>query len=336
MELKHLHKIIFIFILIIFNIQCENNNNPVSSSSKIYDTPYGKVSREDDYPLYNLDYTADYNFDEYLQTGSIPDYTLNKSKKIDFCCSCFSAIGEDSRLLGRNYDWSVSSVYYVLHTHPDDAYASISTVDLSFFNYDQSESPDHQNNLQILRTLPYFPFDGINEKGVSIGMNAVPAADSPHDPSKITIGELQLIRLVLDYASSVEQSISLIQQYNVLMEIPPIHYLIADSSGQSVIIEFVNDKMEIFHNSHPYQVTTNFVITGTEVPQHSPCWRYNIAWEYLEQKMGTLSENDAFDLLHSVSVSSTRWSVVLNMKMNYVRIAMGRDFENIHLFHMKK
>jgi len=78
MELKHLHKIIFIFILIIFNIQCENNNNPVSSSSKIYDTPYGKVSREDDYPLYNLDYTADYNFDEYLQTGSIPDYTLNK------------------------------------------------------------------------------------------------------------------------------------------------------------------------------------------------------------------------------------------------------------------
>ena len=48
--------------------------------------------------------------------------------------------------------------------------------------------------------------DGMNEKGVAVGMNAVPNAQSPYDPSKVTIGELHLILLVLDYARLIVKS----------------------------------------------------------------------------------------------------------------------------------
>jgi predicted choloylglycine hydrolase len=239
---------------------CDKKSDPISSVNQTYQTSFGTVTQIDDYPLFMLNYSSDYKFDDYLHTGNIPFYTSNNSNSKNYCCTCFSAFGEDNRLLGRNYDWSVASSYFLVFTDPPNGYSSVSTVDMYFFDYDHDQSPDFEGNLNTIRTLPYYPFDGMNEKGVAVGMNALSHAQSPYDPSKVTIGELQLIRLVLDYASSTREAITLIQQYNIRMEDPPIHYQIADSSGHSVIIEFVNGRMEIMDNTSPWQVTTNFII----------------------------------------------------------------------------
>jgi len=233
-------------------------------------------------------------------------------------------------LFGRNYDWPEHSTYFILFTNPPDGYSSVSTVDLSFFEYTPTEPPDYSGNQNTVRTLPYYPFDGMNEKGVAIGMNAVGEAQSPYDPNKVTIGELQLIRLVLDYASSTNEAIELIKQYNIRMENPPIHYLITDSSGDSVIIEFVNGSMEIINNYKSWEVTTNFVITGLENPDVAPCWRYKKAYKILSDNNGNLSENEAMNLLHDVSVESTRWSTVYDLDNRSLKIVMGRDYENLH------
>jgi len=166
-------------------------------------------------------------------------------------------------------------------------------------------------------------------------MNAVPYANSPYDGSKVTIGELQLIRLVLDYASSTEEAINLIQQYNIRMEEPPVHYLIADSSGHSAIVEFVNGSMEVMENPEPWQVTTNFVITGLNDPHNAPCWRYRTAHETLYNFSGALTESDATNLLQDVSVSITRWSTVYNLKEMKLQTTMGRDYGNLHQFRIK-
>jgi choloylglycine hydrolase len=254
------------------------------------------------------------------------------SKDNQYTCTCFSAFGEDIRLLGRNYDWSARSSYFIVFTYPPNAYSSVSTVDMYFFNYDHNQPPGDEENLNTIRTLPYYPFDGINEKGVAVGMNALDQAQAPHDPSKVTIGELQLIRLVLDYAASTKEAISLIQQYNIRMENPPIHYLIADSSGHSIVIEFVNGEMIIMENSNPWQVTTNFIITGLDSPDTAPCWRYKSVCETLDQTNGMLTEIDAVNLLQNVTVSSTRWSTVFNLNTKQILIAMGGNFENLHHF----
>lgn len=328
------HRYVIISIIVFFLpfCYCDKEHEPISPVNQTYETPYGIVTQIDDYPLFTLNYTSDYKFDEYLQTGNIPLYTSNKSNSKNFSCTCFSAFGGEYQLFGRNYDWSESSTYYILFTNPPNGYSSVSTVDLSFFNYNHDESPSFSDNQSTLRILPYHPFDGMNEMGVAIGMNALDEAQSPNDPSKVTIGELQLIRLVLDYASSTQEAISLIQQYNIRMEDPPIHYLIADSSGHSVIIEFVNGEMKIINNSNPWQVTTNFVVTGLKNPQNAPCWRYRYAYEKLSNSNGILSESEAINLLQEVSLSITRWSTVFNLKSGQLQIAMGRDYENLHQF----
>jgi hypothetical protein len=332
MYIKRMFILVTIVFFSLFFYDCNKERVPTSSLNQTYETSSGTVTQIDDYPLFTLNYSSDYKFDEYLQTGEIPLYTSNNSNGKNFSCTCFSAFGEGNRLLGRNYDWSESSTYFILFTNPPNGYASVSTVDLGFFDYDHDKSPASSNNQNTLRTLPYYPFDGMNEKGVAVGMNALAEANSPYDPSKVTIGELQLIRLVLDYASSTQEAITLIQQYNIRMEDPPIHYLIADSSGHSVIIEFVNGRMEIMENSSPWQVTTNFVVTGLNDPQNAPCWRYKSAYETLNNNNGVLSENEAISLLQNVSLSITRWSTVFNLKSGQLQIAMGGDFENFFHF----
>ena len=323
-------KMLLSIILILGLFACDKEEDPVSSVNQTYETSCGTVTQIDDYPLFTLNYSSDYKFDEYLQTGNIPLDTSNNLNNKNYYCTCFSAFGEDNRLFGRNFDWHESSTYFILFTDPPNGYSSVSTVDLGFFDYNHDESPAFSGNQNTIRSLPYYPFDGMNEKGVAVGMNAVPEAQSPYDSSKVTIGELQLIRLVLDYASSTQEAITLIQQYNIRMGVPRIHYLIADSSGYSVIIEFVDGNMQIIDNSNPWQVTTNFIITGLNIPQNAPCWRFTTAYETLSINNGILTESEAISLLQNVSVSETRWSTVFNLKNRQLQIAMGRDYENLH------
>lgn len=326
-----LTKYISVLLILLFSSGCNKELAPISVNGQSFEISYGTLTQVDNYPLFTMTYSSDYQFDEFLQNGKFPlvsSYTMDSQK---FSCTCFASFGEENSLFGRNYDWPQQSSYLLLFTDPPDAYSSVSMVDLNFLGYDHDKTPNHPDNKRTFLISPYYPFDGMNEKGVVVGMNALAYAHSPYDPNKVTIGELHLIRLVLDYASSTSEAISLIQQYNIRMEEPPIHYLIADSSGQSVIVEFVNGKMEVISNTNPWQVTTNFVITGTDLA-HPPCWRYQTAVTTLEQNNGKLSKDGAFNLLQSVSVSGTRWSTVFDLKSITLQIAMGRNYENLHPF----
>jgi len=227
--------IVFIIIAPILLV-CAGEYDPVSSDWETFEMPYGTITQIDDYPLFKFTYTADYNFDAYLATGTIPFNLSNNSSSTSYECTCFSAFGGDNRIMGRNYDWPERTTAYLVFTDPPDGYASVSMVDLYFFNYHHNESPKYSGNQNTLQAMPYYPFDGMNEKGVAIGMNALPESRGPYDADKVTIGELQLIRLVLDYAGSTKEAIALIKQYNIRMEQPPIHYLIADSSRYSFLI----------------------------------------------------------------------------------------------------
>ena len=60
--------------------------------------------------------------------------------------------------------------------------------------------------------LPALPFDGMNERGLVVGMAAVPDGNMPPDPGKETIDSLQVIRRMLDQASTVDEAVAIMQQ----------------------------------------------------------------------------------------------------------------------------
>jgi hypothetical protein len=297
------------------------------------------LRKVDDYPLYVMTFYGDYGFKDFLQEGI---QTGNRSYKQEiracWACTCFSALNKDGDLIfGRNFDW-INRPSLILFTDPPDGYASVSMVDISYLGYG-AEEPSWENRTALL-DAPYLPFDGMNEAGLAIGMMAVPYADGGRDPQKVTISDLHAIRLMLDYAGDVDEAIASLQGYNIdFGGGPPIHYLISDSSGNSAAIEFLDGRMNVIRNTERWQVSTNFIISN-ERPQgaDSSCWRYNTAYETLEQADGNISQEEAMELLQAVSqpgTYSTMWSMVYNMTTGDIQVAMGRKYDEVKGFELE-
>ena len=174
--------------------------------------------------------------------------------------------------------------------------------------------------------------------GLAVGIMAISRSRFDGDPQKkVTIGSLHVIRLLLDHAGDVAEAIALMDDYNVdFGGGPPVHYLIADRSGNSAVIEFIDNEMRVLRNEGPWQVSTNFIISE-EHPEGaaSSCWRYNKAYEALEQVGGHISPGEAMAVLKDVSQSGTyytMWSVVYGMSSGDVQVVVGQHYDDIHEF----
>jgi hypothetical protein len=284
-----------------------------------------------EYPFYVMRYYGDYGFSDYVRLGSgnaDASVTLSGQRDTAWSCTCFVAFGSPGYpVFGRNFDWNYC-VPLLLFTDPPHGYASVSMVDLEYYGYNRNNLPDDVNNRASLLRAPWLPFDGMNEKGVTVGMMAIPNARSPHDPAKITLGELEAIRLVLDFAGSTDEAIELLKKFNIRMETPPIHYLIADPTGRSAVVEFLDGTMYVMRNTEPWQVSTNFILYGSGAPSNAPCWRYNAAYNHLRNSTGQLASQAAMDLLKSVS-QSTIWSIVYEMSTGGINVDVGKAYDKV-------
>ena len=284
--------------------------------------------RVDDYPLYVLHYEGDYGFGEYLATGETPLVGYIHVPG----CTVFTAMGGGETLMGRNFDFP-SNPALLLYTDPPDGYASVSMVDLGYFGYSLGNLPQ-EGDLDSLLAAPYLPFDGMNEKGLAVGMAAIPEAVAPTAEGKTTIGEIQVIRMLLDYAGDVDEALTLLEEYNVEMTTPPIHYMITDGSGESVVVEYIHGEMHILREEMQYQVMTNFIVHGAPTGLDAPCWRYRAVYVGLSGCNGVLSAGEAMDLLSEASQSSTIWSIVYETSTGEIHVAVGHSYENIHTFSL--
>jgi hypothetical protein len=206
-------------------------------------------------------------------------------------------------------------------------------VDISYLGFDRG--PPSERNIRRLLQAPFLPFDGLNERGLAVTMMAVPRSEGGRDPKKVTIDSLAVIRLMLDYADSVDKAVELLGDYNVDFEGgPPIHYLVADASGSSAVIEFLNDKMRVMRGDGSFQISTNFLLFP-EPPRdgRTGCWRYNRVFEALSRAEGHFSSEEGMELLRSVSQTGehpTIWSCLYDLGARDVRVVMGRNFGCIH------
>lgn len=293
------------------------------------------LRRINDYPFYMMRYYGEYSLpaahDLEGGTAAAPE-AVEIGAGGFYACTCFAVLGSDTtRLLGRNFDW-YDHVPLLLYTDPPDGYASVSMVDLSYFGYHSGYLPDDPENRLGLMGTPLLPFDGLNEAGLAVGMMAVPYAESPQVPGRPTVDEIEIIRVALDGAGDVEEAIELFGRYNIVMTDPPIHYMLADSGGNSAIIEFVGYEMIVMRNTEPWQVSTNFVITGSNAPGTTDCWRYNTAYGALSAAGGHLSPGSAMQLLEEVSQPHTLWSLVYGLDSGEIRVAVGSQFQTVEVF----
>lgn len=297
------------------------------------------LEKLDDFPLYAMHYYGDYDLPDYAPGASFPKGARNEissGNTSQWACTCFSAkTGQGHQILGRNFDWSDHPAL-LLFTDPPGRYASVSVVDIFYLGYAKSETPD-KNPGGLLRS-PHLPFDGMNDQGLAVGMMAVPSADGPADPQRQTVSSLLIIRLMLDHAKNVDEAIAVFENFNIdFHEGPPLHYFITDRSGKSAVVEFVSGKISVLRNAHPWQVATNFILTGLSPElSRASCWRYKKVWETLENRAAMPSLSNALSLLKDVSQGNTIWSAVYDTSSLDFQVVMGKKYDQIHEFNLKQ
>ena len=305
------------------------------------------LKKVNDYPMYTMTYYGDYGFDDFLKQGAksdsgIEDFVaarLLKGLPIDLgvtgdgCTAFVTRDDEGDVIFGRNFDFDYTPSMQV-RTCPDNGYASISTVNLTYAGYDKDHLPEGFDSFLAL-AAPFLPFDGVNEKGVAIALLAVPEAEGPSD-NKITLNTTTAIRLVLDKAATVDEAVELLKNYNIYFSGDvQCHFLIADATGRSVIVEYWDGELRTVETDAAYQEASNFIAyDGLNIGEgYSEFDRYDTVISRIEEFDGALPQPEAIQLLCDIGcydgdVDKLQWSVVYDLTDLNGTIFIHRDPEN--------
>ena len=295
--------------------------------------------------VYQINFSGDYFFDEFLSQGGasndaelISFITRSITKGIipmhiktsSIACSAFTADTQSGdRVFGRNYDFSATNTAIVYTDPGEGRHASYSTIDLSFLGLDADKDVETIGQKFLTLAAPYVPLDGINDAGVACGIFMSYQGEGKGTPTdtqtdRPDITSTTLLRLILDYADSVEDAVALAQQYDLHDSASScFHYMVADSTGRSAILEWVGtdadhdadgaqrqlnvlwNDTDALSDSADWQVVTNFIKTpgyydGTTVEMKG-LDRYEHLAAALRETDGIVADKDAaMDLLASV------------------------------------
>ena len=263
--------------------------------------------RNDDHldgAVYTMHVKGDFYLDDFVAQGGVKNdselinFVTNKITKglikmnisdPDIGCSSFTAKSESGDVLfGRNYDFSKTNTCIVFTEKNKGRHASISTVDLQFLGMDVDKNVEGLMNKITCLAASYAPLDGINDAGVSCGIymtyqggDKTVATNQNTDKPDFT--STTLLRLILDYADNIEEAVEIASTYDLHDSAnTSYHYMVADASGRSAILEWVgktdatdNDsskrELKVTYNDADahigkieadadYQVITNFII----------------------------------------------------------------------------
>ena len=250
-------------------------------------------------------------------------------------CSAFTSVTpEGDRLFARNYDFSKTNTMVVFTEQNEGRHASISTVDLQFLGVDVDKNMESLMDKIICLAAPYAPLDGINDAGVSCGIfmsyqGGEKTMPTDQDTDKPDFTSTTLLRLILDYADSVEEAVEIASSYDLHDSAnTSYHYMVADSTGKSAILEWTNGTdltdndgsqrtLKVIYNDQDsnigereaasdYQLITNFILQpgyydDSPAEEKKGADRYDRLYEELQKTDALLpDEQAAMDLLQIV------------------------------------
>lgn len=306
-----------------------------------------EIEKISDRPYYSMQYYGDYCLEKYLKEGannieefcSFIDKNLIFNEKVNIHnkfqgCSAFTAYNlEGEFLFARNMDCECA-IPMRIQLNNNDSYKSLAFLTMEELEWEEDSYDTLEIDGKLTLAAPYSPKDGINEYGLAVACLTDAKAIYPQN-NKITLFDETLPRLILDKAKTVNEAIQLVDNYDLFYIIAPLHFLIADANGDSVVIEYVNGKMVINKKSKDYQIVTNFIIHNN--PNHEGFGkdRYENIESELVKRQGIISENDALELLkRNVIPGDEQWSAIYNLTKRSVLITFSREYNKVYKYNL--
>lgn len=234
--------------------------------------------------VYTVEYDGDYLLDDvissnlktsdelvtYLSTH-IPSWKLAKESGIPLtinvsgagCCSIAAshAGSAGGKIFGRNFDYP-NGTAMILHTMPYKGYESVSTSYPYFVTGNLWWEPaGNRVDDAISLGLIYAPLDGLNEKGLYMSILQLDNEETNQtDSNKNDVQTTVAVRYILDNAASVDEALEILRGFNMHNVFnTAYHYAIADNTGKSVVVEYINNEMKVTDT----KVVTNFYLTDS-------------------------------------------------------------------------
>jgi choloylglycine hydrolase len=253
---------------------------------------------------------------------------------VAYPCSAVVLKDDNRFILAKNFDWTyrngiimknvrgVAKVAY--YTHAAQQATWTSTYGSVTFN---------QNGKDM-------PYGGMNERGLVVEMLWMEYTRYNINDDKQYVNELEWIQYQLDMYASVSEVIEHLDDLKVYPIKGKIHYILADATGESIIIEYLNGKPVVFRKDpNTCQAITNTAIvlaepfkdqiSGIRKKTTSSIYRYHLLEQQIAkiQNQQEISVPFAFESLKKVTIPKgdfkTMWSMVYSI--NEQEIAFFTD-----------
>ncbi len=249
-------------------------------------------------------------------------------------CLTFCMKNGQDIIYGRNFDWFSGAGAVIINQRnvrktafvipPERPMSWISKYGSVTFNQFSKE----------------LPVGGMNEHGLVIE-SLVSVAEHPPSDRRETINELQWIQYHLDTCKTIEEVIKSARVVRITRYALNLHYFVSDNSGKSVVIEFLDKKMEQRSaDTLPVKVLANTdydtaLMTVTSKKKSENTSRFARASQMIKTYNGKKKPVEyAFAILNKVSQGDfTKWQVVYDLrhKKIYYRSLLKKKTKIIEL-----
>lgn len=300
--------------------------------------------------LYYMEYKGDDGFDGLMAKGGfesadqLAGYVIEflskghyksevKTKKDSFGCSALTVrTPKGGIMMGRNFDFP-SAVGIIMHCIPDNGYETITTFNVEFYNFGKDFKPEGFKNKYMCLTGLFIALDGINEKGLAIAdLMAGDSIETHQRTNKPDLTTTAAIPYMLKNAANVNEALELLRGIDMHSDIGSAHhYAMSDSSGRSVVVEYVDNKMVVVESP---AVTNHYLceqklniglVKGDD--------RYDKLCQRFDKSGGVMDERQLTDAMAAVSQPQrdgflgTAWTMVMNLSHPSVTYYSLRHFD---------
>ena len=253
-------------------------------------------------------------------------------------CSSFVLKNGKTVLLGKNFDWTFDNGYIIknLKNTTKVAYCTHNGTPASWTSKYGSVT-FNQNGKEM-------PYGGMNDKGLVVEMLWLEDTRFNISEDKTYLNELEWIQYQLDNFQTVDEVVSNVETLKIYPIKGKIHYILADTYGKSVIIEYLDGKPMVYEKeANACQAITNKSVAFSEkyidniqgIRQNntSEIYRYHQLENQIKklQNPSDYSEKTVFQLLESVSIPKgdfkTVWSIVYNIETKSIAFYSHKNKE---------